>query len=162
MWAERTTTRGTLSIAIACLAALSVCRLYQVTSRFILHEPLAWSEALTRALMIWSVFMGLPSAFREGAMVAVDVLPEMLGRNRMWLVIPTTILTIALLCIASWFAWAVLPLVRFQTVSGLNITIAWIYASIPIGTTLAIPAVIAALIDDMTDREHDESVELGV
>ena len=37
-------------------------------------EPAEWSEILIRVSLIWMVFLGIPMAFRQGAMVSVDVL----------------------------------------------------------------------------------------
>src|SRR5690625_7394920 len=42
---------------------------YQVLSRFVLQSPAAWSEALTRATVIWTVMLGISLAFRHGALL---------------------------------------------------------------------------------------------
>ena len=54
-------------VAAACLGA------YQILARFVFQQPAEWSEVLIRFTLIWMVFMGVPSAFRQGAMVCVDL-----------------------------------------------------------------------------------------
>ena len=43
------------------------------------QQPAEWSEVLIRFTLIWMVFLGAPVAFRQGAMVSVDVLYRMAG-----------------------------------------------------------------------------------
>jgi TRAP-type C4-dicarboxylate transport system permease small subunit len=48
--------------------------LWQIVTRFVIERPAEWTEVLIRFSLIWMVFMGIPLAFRIGAMVSVDVL----------------------------------------------------------------------------------------
>ena len=47
----------------------STLGILQVLSRFILNEPLSWSEIAIRLDIIWMVMFGVVIAFREGAQV---------------------------------------------------------------------------------------------
>ena len=64
-----------LAMAVACLmlAVASLLGMYQIVTRFVLEQPAEWTEILIRVSLIWMVFMGIPTAFRQGAMVSVDV-----------------------------------------------------------------------------------------
>ena len=55
---------------------------YQVLARFIFESPSAWSEAWTRASIIWAVMLGVSLAFRQGAMLSVDLLHNVLAPYR--------------------------------------------------------------------------------
>ncbi len=59
-------------------------------TRFVLEQPAEWTEILIRFSLIWMVFLGIPTAFRQGAMVSVDVLyrwsPPQVRRVLDWLV----------------------------------------------------------------------------
>ena len=63
-------------MGVACLVLViaSVLGMFQIITRFVLEQPAEWSEILIRLSLIWIVFMGIPMAFRQGAMVSVDVL----------------------------------------------------------------------------------------
>ena len=47
--------------------------------RFVFQQPAEWSEVLIRFTLIWMVFMGAPAAFRQGAMVCVDLAHRLAG-----------------------------------------------------------------------------------
>ena len=61
-------------VACAILVIASSLGMFQIITRFVLAQRAEWSEILIRLSLIWMVFMGIPMAFRQGAMVSVDVL----------------------------------------------------------------------------------------
>ncbi|MDW8443437.1 MAG: TRAP transporter small permease subunit [Acetobacteraceae bacterium] len=126
---------------------------WQVFTRFVLQEPSPWSEALVRQALIWMVLLGLAGAIREGALVAIDIAR---ASARGWLkrVIELVILAaiLALFGVLFWFGWAMAERVRFQSIAGLEVSIAWGYAAIPVGAVFAIVAAVAALIDPRPDE----------
>jgi len=131
-------------VAQLLLVAAVVAGFYQVIARFVLHSPADWTEVLTRALLIWTVMLGISLAFREGAMIAVDLLRNLLGGARQ----RALELLIALVCAGflgflAWIGAQMTYRVRFQNVPSLDIPISWIYVAIPIGATLAAIAVLA-------------------
>ena len=71
---ERITTHASMLLACAMLAAAAGLGVFQILSRFVFERPAEWTEVLIRFTLIWMVFMGIPMAFRQGAMVSVDVL----------------------------------------------------------------------------------------
>src|SRR5512133_1263205 len=48
--------------------------LTQVFARYILNNPLSWSEELSRLVFIWTIFLGAGVMVRRGGHVAVDSL----------------------------------------------------------------------------------------
>lgn len=71
---ERYTTGLSLIIACAMLVIAVALGFFQIITRFVIERPAEWTEVLIRFSLIWMVFMGIPTAFRQGAMVSVDVL----------------------------------------------------------------------------------------
>ena len=71
---ESWTTRIAMAGACAMLAIASALGVFQIVTRFVLEQPAEWSEVLIRFSLIWMVFFGVPTAFRQGAMVSVDAL----------------------------------------------------------------------------------------
>lgn len=117
---------------------------YQVLARFVLQSPADWSEAWTRAALIWTVMLGVALAFRQGAMLSVEMLHSLLGpRNKRWLEHIVLLITVCFLGFMAWVGGQMTWRVRFQTMPSLEMSISWIYVSIPIGMTLAIVAVVA-------------------
>lgn len=117
---------------------------YQVIARFVLQSPADWSEAWTRASLIWTVMLGIAIAFRQGAMLSVEVLHTMLkGPYKRYLEHIVLVIVIGFLGFLAWIGIEMTQRVKFQTMPSLEVSISWVYISIPIGTILAIFGVIA-------------------
>ncbi len=66
------------SIAGVVLALMAAIILVQVVSRYALNNSVAWSEELSKSLMVWTAFLVAPFAYRHGANVSVDLFAEAL------------------------------------------------------------------------------------
>jgi len=142
---------GRVIMALACLtmAAAALTGLYQVGIRFLFSQPSSWSEVLTRTLIVWSVFLGLSAALRGGALLAVDMLHRVVSRTPYirWLQALIAGCTLLFLGIVVVFGWDIVHRVRFQTLAGLEISISWAYAAIPVGALFGMLAVVANFLD---------------
>jgi TRAP-type C4-dicarboxylate transport system permease small subunit len=147
--ADRVVGRVVLALACLALAGAALSGLYQVGSRFIFQQPSTWSEVTTRTLIIWSVFLGLSAALRNGTLLSVDLVYRTVARTRhlVWLQAMITLLTLLFLSIVVVAGWTIVQRVRFQTLAGLEISISWAYAAIPVGAVFGILAVIANFLD---------------
>ncbi|KAA0891146.1 TRAP transporter small permease [Pusillimonas sp. ANT_WB101] len=131
---------------------------YQVLARFVLESPADWSEAWTRAALIWTVMLGIALAFRHGAMLSVEMLHGFLGpRNKRLLEHVILVICVGFLGFLAWVGGQMTYRVRFQTTPSLEMSISWIYIAIPIGATLAILAVIAYWAEGPHEAVVDET-----
>jgi TRAP-type C4-dicarboxylate transport system permease small subunit len=92
----------------ACLMLViaSALGVFQIVTRFVLEQPAEWSEILIRVSLIWMVFMGIPMAFRQGAMVSVDVLYRWSPpRVKRVLDAVVSIAALALMLVILWWGW---------------------------------------------------------
>ena len=134
------------ALAQILLVGSACAAFWQVIARFVLHSPADWSEVATRALLIWTVLLGVALAFRHGAMISVEMLRNALqGRARRALEIAIGTICVLFLGTLAWIGGQMTWRVRFQNVPSLDISISWIYLAIPVGATLAVIAVIARL-----------------
>lgn len=132
---------------------------YQVIARFILAAPADWSEAWTRSALIWSVMLGIVLAFRQGAMLSVDMLHNSLAAaNRRRLEHLIMAICVAFLGFLAWVGGMMTWRVRFQTMPSLEISISWIYVAIPLGSVLAIVAVLAYWVERPQKAAIDDTV----
>lgn len=121
---------------------------YQVLARFVLRSPSAWSEAWTRAAIIWAVMLGVALAFRVGAMLSVDLLHNLLApRKARWLEHGVLCVVVGFLAFLLWIGVQMTWRVRFQSTPSLGVSISWIYAAIPTGTALSLVAAVAYWIE---------------
>lgn len=125
-------------LVVALLAAAAGLGAYQVLTRFVLHQPASWTEALTRVLLVWMVCLGAALAVRAGALVAFDVLRNIgggrFGKFFQLLGLAFSVFFFALL---AWTGYEITDRVRFQNLAGLEISIAWSYAALPVGGALS-------------------------
>lgn len=117
---------------------------YQVIARFVLQSPADWSEAWSRAALIWTVMLGLCLALRQGAMLSVDVLRLWGGqRAQHWLDVAVLLACLTFFGLLTWVGIQMTWRVRFQTMPSLEWSISWVYIAIPIGAVLAILGLLA-------------------
>jgi TRAP-type C4-dicarboxylate transport system permease small subunit len=95
------------------------------------------------------VFMGIPTAFRQGAMVSVDVLyrwsPPTLRRLLDWVVCLAALLLIAVIV---WWGWDYAQRGGVQSMAGLeSISMFWAYVAMPVGGLFSVIGIVGNLID---------------
>ena len=146
---ERWTSGFALYAACAMLAIAASLGVFQIITRFILEIPAEWTEVLIRFSLIWMVFLGIPMAFRQGAMVSVDVLyrwsPPRIKRVLDFVV---CFAALALVAVIVWWGWDYAVRGRVQTMSGLeSVSMFWAYLAMPVGGVLSMIGIIANLLD---------------
>ena len=76
---RRIAERAIDALAIAAFSGILLCVLLQVFFRYVLNDPLTWSEELARYLFIWCAFLGWIVASRKRSHLAmtfvVDKMP---------------------------------------------------------------------------------------
>ena len=140
-----------LAMAVACVMMVIAASLgvFQIITRFVLEQPAEWSEILIRFSLIWMVFLGIPAAFRQGAMVSVDVLyrwsPPRLKRVLDWVV---SLAALTLIAIIIWWGWDYAQRGSVQSMAGLeSISMFWAYLAMPVGGLFCVIGIIANLLD---------------
>ena len=154
---ERAVTAAALALAAALLVAMAGVSFYQVVTRFVFERPSTWSEVLSRSLQIWMVYLGLVAAFRTGALMSVDMLLRAVPRRaRLVLMAAIAGVNLGCLCVMIWFGWSMAERVRSQTLAGVDnpftgggISIALVYAAVPVGAALCAVAVLARLAEEV-------------
>ncbi len=146
---ESFTTGLAMLTACAMMAIAASLGLFQIITRFILERPAEWTEVLIRFSLIWMVFMGIAAAFRQGAMVSVDVLyrwsPPKIKRVLDYVV---TIAALALLTVILWWGWDYANRGKVQTVIGLeDVSMFWAYLAMPVGAIFSMVGVVGNLLD---------------
>ncbi|NNG02903.1 MAG: TRAP transporter small permease subunit [Inquilinus sp.] len=89
-------------ISVVAIGLMVLSILTQVFFRYVLGDPLAWSEEAARFCMLWMTGFMAPLAYRQGGFVAIDmvvrILPPRAGEilSFILLVIPLVVLVTAL------------------------------------------------------------------
>jgi TRAP-type C4-dicarboxylate transport system permease small subunit len=145
---ERRLTSLIAVLACLMLAIAATLGIMQVLSRFILNEPLSWSEITIRIDIIWMVMFGTVVAFREGAQVSVDLMYRLSGRWKRPLHFLITLVSVTFLAVLVWYGADIAWRTRFQEIGGLEfLPMSVGYAAIPVGALFGIIASIANFLD---------------
>lgn len=158
---EDFTTGFALRLAITFLIIAATLALYQVVTRFVFGAPSTWSEVITRSAMIWSVFLGVAVAFRHGEMISVDIIQNTLPpRLGMALFLAANIGSLVFFSILLLQGYLMTLRVLPQKLSALDVSIAWVYAALPVGSAFILVAVLASIVrglqgDWMATRNAD-------
>ena len=146
---EHWTTSISMAIACAMMALASAFGIHQIVTRFILESPAEWTEVLIRFSLIWMVFLGIPTAFRQGAMVSVDLLYRLSGQ-RMRRVLDTVVAIAALTlsAIILWWGWDYANRGSVQSMIGLEgVSMFWAYLALPVGAVFSMIGIIGNWLD---------------
>jgi TRAP-type C4-dicarboxylate transport system permease small subunit len=146
---ERWTSAAAMVVACLMLALSSYLAIHQIVTRFILESPAEWTEVLIRFSLIWMVFLGIPTAFRQGAMVSVDLLYRLSGQ-RMRRVLDTVVAAAALTLSLVIFWWGLDYANRgsVQSMIGLEgVSMFWAYLAMPVGAAFSVISIIGNWLD---------------
>ena len=127
-------------ITFGFVAILAFSVSLQVFVRYVLQKPLfLWTEELARFTLVWMVFLGIGVGVKNDAHFAMDVLPPLLGKRwgallRLFNDLSMGLILVLLVLAGLRFSY----FGRFQNSPNMEILMAWVFASIPIGGTLAL------------------------
>ena len=146
---ERGTTALAMALACAMLALAAALGLWQIITRFIIERPAEFTEVLIRFSLIWMVFLGIPHAFRVGAMVSVDVLYRWSGqRMRRWLDAAVAIAALLLISVIIVVGWQYAVRGKVQSMMGLeDVSMFWAYLALPVGGVFSALGIIGNFLD---------------
>ncbi len=154
---ERFLMRWTMRTAMVLLVLTCFVSFYQVITRFVFEEPSTWSEVVARSLNIWMVYLGVAVAFRTGALMGVDFLVDHTsGRARAVLIAAITGISLGVLGVMVWFGYQMVGRAQFQMLAGVlnpftgdSVSIATVYAAIPVGAAIAIVGALARAVEQI-------------
>lgn len=130
------------------MAVMTVLISWQVFARYVMGNSLSFSEEVARFAMVWLTMLGAAYAYRQGSLIAVELLSTAGGprfRKAMQLAI----------AIASClFAWVLLreglsitERVASQTAPSTRVSMSWLYAAMPAGALLILVNAVAIVAD---------------
>lgn len=124
--------------AVAMLMAVMVGTvILQVYCRFVLGNPLSWSEELARYAFVWITFLGAAVAYRHGAHIIVETLVVLLPRRAQvalaWLV---DALMVAALLVLLVQGLGIVEVNSNVEATMLEIPMSWVYGAVPVSAAI--------------------------
>jgi TRAP-type C4-dicarboxylate transport system permease small subunit len=119
------------------MAAMVVIIAAQVWYRFVLNDPLSWSEELGRYVFVWISFIGAAAGVRYQLHLGIDLLqkylPPLIYR---YVVIVVNLITQIFLMVIIFWGFKILGVIKFQTSPSMHIPMIYPYLAVPVGCTL--------------------------
>jgi TRAP-type C4-dicarboxylate transport system permease small subunit len=145
---ERVLSAIIFRISCILLGVVSVLGFMQVLSRFVINQPITWSEVLIRMLLIWMIMLGAVIAFREGAQISLDFMFRKSGRFQRPLHFLISVVCIVYLSVLIWYGADLAWRTRFQEIGSLEFLPMTVgYAALPVGAFFCVITVIANFLD---------------
>jgi len=144
-WSSRV--ESALLAALHAAIATLVCA--AVVFRYVLSDPLTWSEELILILFGWMIFLGIANAFHARTHIIIDVIVLFAPR---WLCFAFGLLAFAATAIVlgalTWFSWRYLQREMPNLTPMLGISAGWAIAPLFIGSALSLLHLLRNLIDE--------------
>ncbi|CDT80285.1 C4-dicarboxylate transport system (Permease small protein) [Vibrio coralliirubri] len=125
----------------ALLAGVVLLITVQVIMRYVFQNALSWSEELTLWTFIWFIWIGISYAFKERKHVKVTFFQDLLplkAKAALEVVIDISVIVFLLIMTYQSYKLISLPYVLSQKSVVLNLPIAILYASAPVGSLLSV------------------------
>ncbi|BAQ08866.1 C4-dicarboxylate transport system [Bacillus sp. OxB-1] len=123
---------------IIFLVSMTAVLATQVVLRYFFQLGIIWSDELARFLMIALVYIGASSAVRDNSHITVSVFEDKFPTLRKWFAPIQWIMIFIYSLFLIKFGWDALKVVEAQSSANMGISMAWIYAVIPLSGLLTI------------------------
>lgn len=108
-----------------------------VVARYVFNDSIIWAEELMRFLFIWMFFLSMAEVSRNGAHLALDLVPSLLkGKPRRAICVVIEVANIVFLAILLYYSVRVSLYNMRQNSPALLIPYGYIYFAIPVGCVL--------------------------
>lgn len=152
------------AFAVGSMAGIVIIMNVEIFYRYVLNDSLIWADAICRYLMVWMTFFLLGPAFQKGEFITVEFLVRSLPNALQLMTKVIAYLgSIALLLIVAYYGYHFASMNAIQTVPAFdfiasaiyghsvssNVSMYWIYLSIPVGCLILAGHILLAIIDEI-------------
>ncbi|HEY5863275.1 MAG TPA: TRAP transporter small permease [Casimicrobiaceae bacterium] len=135
--ADRIVIEGTHVALFAIGMVFTLMITLEVVSRYVFSFSISFVNALARLLLVWFFLLGAGIALRRGAHVGFELLlSKMKERTRKAFILFGLALAAIFYLQIIWSGWHALGPARTQTEAGLDLSLVWVVAAIPVGCAL--------------------------
>jgi TRAP-type C4-dicarboxylate transport system permease small subunit len=131
---------GRLEAALlaAMVAAITAVTFAQVFTRYVIGDPLIWTEEVARYLFVWITLIGAAAAVRSHGHYGLDMLRHYAPPLRAALGLLTMLVVTAFLALLLYTGIAETRQAALQMSPALQVRMHWAYLALPVGAALAL------------------------
>jgi len=138
-------------VLIALSALIAVVVFLQVVFRYLLRQPLFWSEELPRYLLIWMSFLAAALAQKSEAHINISLaLAPLPSAWRRAVRILTNLIILAFLVVLVYSGALVVGITASHRSTALQIPMAAVYLALPVGAALMSIYLVLQIVHDLT------------
>jgi TRAP-type C4-dicarboxylate transport system permease small subunit len=137
------------NLAALFMGGLLATLFLQVFTRYVLNDPLSWTEEVARYLYVYIVFLGASAAISDRTHVGIDYFAKALPIRLQWLVsVAVNLLILIALALLLYWGWRAALRQWNMPLVVLDIPYTWVYIVIPITAVLMSLRTLAIMRDD--------------
>ena len=147
------------------LFAVIAINMVGVFFRFVMNDPIGWTEEIMRYLVIWATFLAASAALFRGEHMTINVFEKLPVRWLRRAIHVAALLCVGVMCVV--MIWQGYPLAvknAGQLSPTMQILMMWPYLAIPVAGTLMLLKVVALIImpegATAADLERDRAPDL--
>jgi TRAP-type C4-dicarboxylate transport system permease small subunit len=142
-------------LVVVISGLMTVTIILQVLTRYLLKNPLPWTEELARYLMIWMAFIGASCVIKKWDNIYVDFFINLLKKkSRKITLLIQKFVILGLLIYSFYLCITVFPKVSAnQTAAALGVSMMWPQSGMIVGFFLMILQNIGVILNDLFKRE---------
>lgn len=151
------------AIASIAFAFMCIFVLTTVVYRYVLHQPISWTEEASRYLMIVGIFVAMPVAVRDHVHLGVDIFIDLLPKTGKEIArLFSDIITLAAYIAIDYacYLFVVKAMGGNQTSPAMHIPMVWMYTVIMIGFILATIVQLTNMIEEYAARNRKTAGEV--
>jgi len=126
-------------IIVAMFSCMSIAVFIEVIFRYLLHQPIYWSEEFPRFILIWLTFLGSVIAMKNNSHLSISLLTNRLAiQKRIWVQFFANTLSLLFISILVWGGIIITILTMPNRTTALQIPTGLVYLAVPVGGILMI------------------------
>jgi TRAP-type C4-dicarboxylate transport system permease small subunit len=137
------------NLAALFMGGLLFVLFLQVFTRYVLNDPLSWTEEAARYIYVYVVFLGASAAISDRSHVGIDYFAKALPIRAQWIV--SLLVNLAILFVLAqllWWGWRAAMRQWNMPLVVLDVPYTWVYVVIPITAVLMTIRTIAVMGED--------------
>ena len=148
------------NVAAGLMGWLLVVLFLQVFTRYVLNDPLSWTEEMARYTYVYIVFLGSAAAISHRTHVSIDFIVKALPRVAQW-TIAFAINLLILVVLANLIFWGIIAARRQLNLPlvVLDIPYTWVYVVVPFTAATMSLRTIAVMREDWARMREGAAVE---
>jgi len=126
-------------IIVAMFSCMSIAVFIQIIFRYLLHQPIYWSEEFPRFILIWLTFLGSAIAMKNRSHLSISLLTNRLAvQKRIWVQFFANLLSLLFISIVVWGGIIITILTMPNRTAALQMPTGLVYLAVPVGGIIMI------------------------